>query len=110
MLDGVRLPIVPNSCLEPPDYAEANTQDKNTEAANHPDKLAAVRRGKIRLVNPANPHHPAILFRSRNNLTLDEAGRALGVSGMAVGHWERGINRTPADIHERIERWEKENA
>ena len=106
---GKRLPIVDNPCLR---GAVAYLPDEGTRyeiAANSPERKEATRKANIRLTNATDPHHPAILFRARNNLTLAEAGAALGCSGMCVGMWERGVHKTPADIHERIEAWEREN-
>ena len=109
VLDGVRLPIVPNPCLKGALQLAPDESTKYEISANSEEKWANVRKSNIRLDRDGvDPHHPVLLFRKRNYLTCAEAGRALGVDGNTVWQWEVCRTRTPADIHERIARAEEE--
>lgn len=69
------------------------------------DKKAYYRERRRRLTSTREEweQHPVRAFRRCYELSQKQLGRILGVSGSAVGYWERGVDQTPEWVLEALE-------
>lgn len=62
------------------------------------------RTARMTLSKEERANHPVRIWRKEYELTQEQFGQLVGVSGTSVGYWERGINRTPDWVLDLVER------